>query len=255
MDIRVRAEVAQRIAREAGEMLLNHGNFSIRFKSDNDFVTEMDERCEAMIRQALLTRFPEDEFFGEESGGASQSSGRWIVDPIDGTQSFMRGHHGYCISIAYEHEGKLVLGCIYAPDFDELFLAIRGEGATLNGKPIHVSDVSNPRQAIAHLGYGHRVLADRERSLSILPGVLENISDIRRYGSAAYALCTVACGRSDIFFELGLHIYDIAAAVVVLEEAGGRVTGWIPGEDCKVTGNVLATNSLLHDFMSERLNP
>lgn len=253
MEIHARAEAAQRVAREVGEMLRHHGSLRVRAKAENDFVTEMDVRSENMIREALLTRFPEDEFFGEESGGASVSHGRWIVDPIDGTQSFMRGHHGYCISIAYEHDGALMLGCVYAPDTDEMFLAIRGEGATLNGESIHVSDIADPGQAIAHLGYGHRVLADRRRTMALLPDLFDQISDIRRLGSAAYALCCVACGRSDVFFELGLHIYDIAAAIVIVEEAGGKVTGWPGEEDCRITGNTLATNSLLHDFMNQQL--
>lgn len=251
--IHARAEAAQKIAREVGEMLLHHGKLKIHTKADNDFVTEMDVKSENMIREALLSQFPEDEFFGEEGGGASNSQGRWIVDPIDGTQSFMRGHHGYAISIAYERNKELMVGCIYMPDNDEMFVAIRGEGATLNGEPIHVSEIANPRQAIAHLGYGHRVTEDRRRTMALLPDLFDRISDIRRFGSAAYALCCVACGRSEIFFELGLHIYDIAAGLVIVEEAGGKCTGWPGEEDCKVTGNVLVTNNLLHDFMIERL--
>lgn len=249
MEIRDRAEAAQRIAREAGEMLRHHGSLKIRAKADNDYVTEMDLKSETMIREFLLSRFPEDEFFGEESGGAKQSRGRWIVDPIDGTQSFLRGHHGYGISIAYERDGELVLGVVYMPELDEMFVAIRKEGATLNGEPIHTSAISNPRQALVHLGYGHRVPANMECTLRLLPNLFQHISDIRRYGSAAYAICCVACGRSDVFFELGLFIYDIAAGIVILEEAGGRVSGWTSDEDCKITGNIVATNGPLHDFM------
>jgi len=253
MNIHARAEAARRIAQEAGEMLRHHGKLKIRAKADNDFVTEMDVKCENMIRTALLSQFPEDEFFGEESGGASVSRGRWIVDPIDGTQSFMRGHQGWAISIAYEHDGKLVLGVVYAPALDEMFVAIRGEGATLNGEPIHVSDISQPSQAIAHLGYGHRVTENRIRTMALLPDLFEKISDIRRYGTAAYALCCVACGRSEIYFELGLFIYDIAAGLVILEEAGGKSSGWPGEDDCRVTGNILVTNGLLHDFMNDQL--
>ena len=156
--------------------------------------------------------------------------------------------------LAYECEGELVLGCIYVPDTDEMFLAVRGQGATLNGQPIHVSDIANPAQALAHLGYGHRVPADRERTMRLLPGLFAQISDIRRYGSAAYALCCVACGRSEIFFELGLKIYDIAAGIVIVGEAGGRISGWSADEDCRQTGNILATNSQLHGFMLNQLN-
>ncbi len=253
MNIHARAEAAQRAAREAGEMLRHHGKLSIRAKADNDFVTEMDVKSENLIRNALLSQFPEDEFFGEESGGASVSRGRWIVDPIDGTQSFMRGQHGWCISIAYERDGELVMGCVYIPDNDEMFVGIRGEGATLNGEPIHVSEISNPREGIAHLGFGHRVPANLERTLALFPGFIRQISDVRRPGSAACDLCHIACGRADMGFELGLFIYDIAAGVVILEEAGGKVSGWTVDEDCRMTGNIAASNGLLHDFLLNNL--
>lgn len=253
MDIHARAKAAEAIARKAGEMLLHHGKLQVRVKADNDFVTEMDVRSESMIREALLGQFPEDGFYGEESGTTADAAGRWIVDPIDGTQSFMRGHHGYTISIAYEYKGELVLGCVYYPDCDEMFLGIRGEGSTMNGLPIHVSEISNPREALVHFGYGHRVVEDRLRMMKIFPNLLEKISDVRRYGSAAYALCCVACGRSEAFFERSLNLYDIAGGLVILEEAGGKSSGW-PGEGhCTETGNVLFTNGLVHDFMLEQL--
>lgn len=253
MNIRMRANAAEKIAREAGEMLRHHGKLQVRTKADNDFVTEMDVKSESMIREYLLAQFPEDEFFGEESGGAKVSKGRWIVDPIDGTQSFMRGQHGYGISIAYEYEGDLVLGCFYMPATDEMFLAVRGEGATLNGEPIRVSDISNPRQAIAHVGFGHRVPENLKRTLNLFPDIMRQISDVRRPGSAACDLCYIACGRADISFELGLFIYDVAAGAVILEEAGGKITGWLPGEDFKTTGNVAASNGILHDFLLKQL--
>ncbi len=253
MAIRARAQAAQRIAREVGGMLKNHGRMEVHQKADNDFVTEMDGRSEAMIRADLLGQFTDDGFYGEEGGGEQRAKGRWIVDPIDGTQSFMRGHHGYAISIAYESLGELCMGCVYVPDFDEMYVAVRGEGATLNGAPIHVSSVDNLREAIVHLGYGHRVKAIRERTVPLLPRLFEEISDIRRYGSAAYDLCCIARGVSEAFFERGLFLYDIAAGVVILEEAGGKATGWTAGEDCRLTGNILATNGLIHERMMERL--
>lgn len=253
MDLHVRAQAAQRIALEIGEMLRHHGAIRIREKHENDFVTELDLKSETMIRQSLLSQFPEDGFFGEESGSAQASAGRWIVDPIDGTQSFMRGHRGYTISIAYEYDGVLSIGCVYAPEMDEMFLAVRGEGATLNGQPIHVSDISDPRHALVHLGYGHRVPELFQRTMPLLPSLFTQISDIRRYGSAAYGLCCVAMGRSEAFFELGLFLYDVAAGVVILEEAGGRASGWAGEADFRVTGNIIATNGLIHDFLSNAL--
>lgn len=155
MTINEKAALAEKAARASGEMLEHHGAFKVRRKSENDFVTEMDYRSEALIREMLLSACPEDQFFGEESGGPSAAPGRWIVDPIDGTANFMRGQRLYTISIAYEHDGILQIGCVYCPGTDELFLGVRGQGTTLNGKPIHVSDTPL-RDAIVHLGFGVR---------------------------------------------------------------------------------------------------
>ena len=234
-------------------MLRKHGELRVTEKADNDFVTDLDCKSETLIRERLLSQFPEDGFYSEESGGSEDVHGRWIVDPIDGTQSFLRGHHGWCISIAYELEGELVIGCVYAPDMDELFLGVRGKGATLNGKPIHVSDIADPRKALLHFGYGHRVPESFRRFVALIPDLFSKISDVRRYGSAAYALCCVACGRSEGFAELSLFIYDIAAAKVILEEAGGKMTGWKGEQDAVITGNVIASNGLLQDFFVETL--
>ena len=254
MDLSARVSAAQAAAKAAGEMLRRHGVLRVREKADNDFVTDLDLKSESMIREMLLTQFPEDGFYSEESGGTVDIHGRWIVDPIDGTQSFLRGHHGWCVSIAYELDGEMVIGCVYAPDTDELFLGVKGKGATLNGEPIHVSEISDPHKAILHFGYGHRVPESFRRFVSQIPELFSKISDVRRYGSAAYALCCLACGRSEGFAELSLCIYDIAAAKVILEEAGGKMTGW-PGEaDAVITGNVIASNGLLQDFFLNTLH-
>lgn len=253
MTLREKAELAERTARAAGAMLEHHGAFQVRRKSENDFVTEMDYKSEALIREALLSACPEDEFFGEETGGAAAAKGRWIVDPIDGTTNFMRGHRLYTISIAYEREGELAVGCVYCPGTDELFLAIRGEGATVNGRPIHVSGTSALRDAIVHLGFGHRIPKNMERTLAVFPRLMASVSDVRRSGTAAYDLCCVADGRSDSFLELGLNLYDYAAGYVILTEAGGRFTGWEKGEDGLRTGNVISSNGVLHEAIREKL--
>lgn len=253
MDLRDKAALAERAARASGEMLEQHGAFEVRRKAENDFVTEMDFKSEALIKDMLLSACPEDAFFGEETGGATRAEGRWIVDPIDGTANFMRGQRLYAISIAYERRGELVAGCVYCPGTDELFLACRGAGATLNGRPIRAAKTAALRDAIIHLGFGHRVPANRERTLELFPGLMRAVSDVRRSGTAAYDLCCVADGRCDAFVELGLSLYDYAAGVVILEEAGGRFSGWQSGEDGLATGNVLATNGVLHEALREIL--
>lgn len=246
MNLMEKAALAEETARASGEMLEHHGAFKVRRKDVNDFVTEMDYKSEALIRERLLTACPEDEFFGEEGGGATQAVGRWIVDPIDGTANYMRGQRLYTISIAYEHDGVLQIGCVYCPGTDELFLGVRGQGATLNGKPIHVARTPLS-DAIVHLGFGHRIPENRVRTMGVFPELLRRVSDVRRSGSAAYDLCCVAAGHADAFAELGLCLYDYAAGYVVLTEAGGRFTDWEAGEDGLATGNLLATNGVIHE--------
>ena len=255
MNYREKVNLAEKAARAAGEMLEHHGKLHITRKAENDFVTEMDVKSENMIRDILLTACPEDAFFGEEGGGATRAPGRWIVDPIDGTANFMRGQRLYTISIAYEHEGALVAGCVYCPGTDEMFLGVRGEGATLNGKPIHVSEIANLRDAIVHIGFGHRdpdILAETE---PILFPLLRAVSDLRRSGTAAYDLCTVACGRAEAFIEQGLSLYDYAAGYVILTEAGGRMIGWHPWQNPIETGGLLAGNGRIDAGLQAILNP
>ncbi len=255
LTISEKAALAERAARAAGEMLEHHGSFKIRRKSENDFVTEMDLKSEVLIRDMLLSACPEDQFFGEETGGAAQAAGRWIVDPIDGTANFMRGERTYTISIAYEHEGRLEIGCVYCPGTDEMFLGVRGAGAACNGRPLHVSDCARLRDAVVHMGFGHRSPELMRQTMRFFPALMERISDVRRYASAAYDLCCVASGRCDAFLEEGLGIYDYAAGCVVLSEAGGTISGWREGDDGISTGNILGSNGKLHGPLREILNP
>ena len=252
---REKAMLAEKAARAAGEMLEHHGALHVRRKAENDFVTEMDIKSENLIRDMLLTACPEDAFFGEEGGGAVNAPGRWVVDPIDGTANFMRGQRLYTISIAYEREGELVLGCVYCPGTDEMFVGVRGEGATCNGRPIRVSDIERLRDAIVHIGFGHRnpeYLAETE---AVLFPLLRHISDLRRSGTAAYDLCNVAAGRAEAFIEQGLNLYDYAAGCVILTEAGGRLDAWRRGLDPLRTGSLLAGNGRVNAAIQDLLNP
>ena len=249
-----KARLAERAARASGAMLEAHGAFEIKRKSENDFVTEMDLKSEQLIRDILLTACPEDEFFGEEYGGATQAVGRWIVDPIDGTANFMRGQRLYTISIAYEHDGELAAGCVYCPGTDELFLAAKGEGAACNGRPIHVSDVSTLRDAIVHLGLGHRDPAILAQTEPVFFPLVRAISDIRRSGTAAYDLCCVAAGRADAFIEQGIYLFDYAAGAVILQEADGKLDAWRPNLDPLKTGSILAGNGRVNGEIQRILN-
>ena len=249
MTIVERECLARKVAKEAGAMLKSNRDFHARIKGEHDFVTDMDEKCEAFIRNALLSACPEDGFFGEESGGSKERIGRWIVDPIDGTMNFIKGLPNYCVSIAYEQDGQLVLGCVYLPETDELFAGMLGQGATCNGKAIHVSGESDLSRAVVSMSFSHRDPKLRARVMRVLPQVADRLNDMRRFGSAATDLCYTACGRLDGYFELGIHLYDYAAGAVILREAGGVVTGWDAWEDGIATGNILASNGHLHEAL------
>ena len=253
MTLREKADLAAGTAREAGNLIRESRQFRVEMKAQHDFVTEMDVKSEQLIRERLLGACPEDEFFGEEGGGSTSAKGRWIVDPIDGTGNYVKDIPLYTISIAYELEGELVIGCVYAPGLDEMYLAIKGEGATLNGRPIHVSDVDNPDLAMFSMSFAARLPETHQQMLDTIGNFMHSCNDMRRMGSAAFDLCSVAMGRIEGFFELGLHIYDIAAGVVILEEAGGMITGWSDDEDVLVTGNVCASNKHMHGFMKKNL--
>jgi len=253
MTLREKAILAEKAARAAGEMLLNHPHTPAHHKGENDFVTEMDVASEKLIKSILLGACPEDGFFGEEGGGNENAEGRWIVDPIDGTSNFFKGELLYTVSIGYELHGELVVGCVFCPPTDEMWIGVKGEGASLNGKSIHVSDESTPRNAFLHMSFCHRVPWANEYVMECLKTICRTYSDLRRSGSAAYDLCSVADGRCEGFFELYLHIYDIAAGVVILKEAGGMVSGWKTDDNPLVSGHILATNGKIHEHLREIL--
>lgn len=253
MTLREKAALAERAARAAGELLLSHPHTPARHKAENDFVTEMDVKSEELIRSILLGACPEDGFYGEEEGGNIEAEGLWVVDPIDGTSNFFKGQLPYTVSIGYELGGVPVIGCVHCPPTNELWLAVQGEGATWNGQPIHVSDVSNPRESFLNMSFCHRDPWANDYVMERLVPLTKAYSDMRRSGSAAYDLCCVAMGRAEGFFELCLHIYDICAGIAIVREAGGKVTGWRTGEDERITGNIIATNGRIHDHLQGML--
>ncbi len=243
-----------RAAREAGAALLAHPSFTVTHKSANDYVTDADRGSEERIRSILLGEWPQDGFLGEEEGESAGRGGRWIVDPIDGTTNFIFDLPLYTISIAYEEAGELVLGCVYCPRLDEMYTAVRGQGAFCNGKPIRVRENAVLRDALVGMSFAHRSERAGERMLRAIPLLREGCSDMRRLGSAALDLCFVACGRYDAYVELALYIYDIAAGMVILREAGGVVEAW-PGDAQPVekSGNVFASSRAIHEPLRELL--
>src|SRR5437588_3954109 len=226
----------------------------IRHKSAVDIVTDVDLQSEHEILTALLKAFPTHAVLGEEGGARSGSDPRyrWIVDPLDGTTNYAHGFPFFCVSIGLEVEGRLMLGVVYAPGFDELFVAEAGRGAVVNDRPIQVSSTRDLSQALLATGFPYD-RAEFPRALKSFEVLSMHSQAVRRAGSAVLDLCYVACGRLDGYWEHHVKPWDIAAGALIVVEAGGTVTA-TDGSPFKVEGGqVLASNALLHASMTSTL--
>lgn len=219
----------------------------LEFKSAKDIVTAIDKKVEAFLVKAILARYPDHGVLGEEYGTVQTKSGyRWIIDPIDGTTSFVHRLPFYSISIALEKDGELVLGVVYAPALGQLFHGEKGKGAFVNDTPIHVSETKQLCNAVMATGFACLRAGWQNNNLSIFNELVPKLRDIRRFGSAALDLCYTAQGCLDGFWELNLNIYDIAAGSVILKEAGGEITDFTGGQKFPENG-IAATNQGLHN--------
>jgi myo-inositol-1(or 4)-monophosphatase len=213
-------------------------------KGAQDYLTQTDGQIEHMVRHAVSEAFPSDGFLGEETGGAPTSAGRlWIVDPIDGTANFARGIPHFCISLGLLQDGIPVLGAIYDPMHDELFLAAKGEGAYLNGERIKVSNVDSLSLACVEVGWNNR--RTPEDFVDLAGKVVRAGAAFRRAGSGALGLAYVAAGRSDAYVELHINAWDVAAGLLLVTEAGGRVNDFWAADALRQGNCVLACNAAL----------
>ena len=222
--LEARFEAAKRIAHKAALFLLSHEDLrsEISEKAVTDYVTSADKECERLIIDEISSEFPDDGIHGEESGDSSHGMERkWIIDPIDGTVDFMASFPDYTISIAFQDEDGLALGVVMVPRQNEEFSALRGGGAFLNGKPIHTDEKTPLGETLAILVPPHRHHSLLHAYMERMERFYSFVSDMRSLGSAAISLCYVASGRCSVYYEIGLHIYDIAAGAVILTEAGG----------------------------------
>lgn len=251
-------DVAIRAARQGGAILLDYAQkgFQIRKKNqDINLVTEADLRSEETIIQTIRHAFPEHQILSEEQGlqDIPTNPVKWIIDPLDGTTNFAHGFPMYNVSIGVEYEGACILGIVYDPTRDELFLGQQGQGATLNGTPIHVSATPKLNEALLVTGFAYDVHTAKDNNLKEFCAFTLRARGIRRTGTAAIDLCYIACGRFDGFWELHLNSWDTAAGKVIVEEAGGTVTNYL-GEPYSIYGSTLiATNSCIHQEMIEVL--
>ncbi len=241
-------EVAVAAAKAAGEVLRSGfgQRQEIRYKGEVDLVTEADEKAEQKIKATLREAFPTCEILTEESGRlAGEGDSRWIVDPLDGTTNYAHGLPLFSVSVALERAGEAVLGVVHDPMTQETYAAERGGGATLNGRPIKVSDTDELIRALLATGFPYD-RDDMSATLDLFGRFAVLTQSMRRLGSAALDLCYVAAGRLDGYYERGIHAWDIAAGSVILEEAGGKATDY-RGRRLDLEGReVVASNGLLH---------
>lgn len=241
------------IAVQAGHFLKeNQGRISeVKEKgSSTNLVTDIDRKSEAMIVDFVRKNFPGHDVLAEEGGGSKTNSEyKWIVDPLDGTTNFTHGYPVYCVSIAVEHKGEVIAGAVYDPNLDEMFTSEKGSGAFLNGERIHVSQTDNLPHAMLATGFPYDVKDDPYNCIEHFDTFLLYSQAIRRLGLAALDICNVANGRLDGFWEVNLHAWDTAAAVLISTEAGGRVSDFRGGKYSIYDKNILLSNGRIHDAM------
>lgn len=243
--------VMAEIAREAGVLLMDYfeRRVKVEYKGEVDLVTEADRKSEALILDRIRARWPGHDITAEESGRRdSGSQYRWYIDPLDGTTNFAHGFPVFCISLALDFEGKRVAGVVYDPTRDELFAAEQGSGAYLNERRIHVSKVDNLAECLVATGFpSHK--RHKNPNIFFYHQITLRTHGVRRAGSAALDLCSVACGRFDGFWEFNLNSWDTAAGVLIVEEAGGRVTDMSGGAFKLDSRETLASNGLMHEAL------
>jgi myo-inositol-1(or 4)-monophosphatase len=253
--------IAVKTALAAGAILRERLTLArtIDFKSEIDLVTDADRASEELIASNLLEAFPDHRFVGEErsfaTGAAVGSSAQysWIVDPLDGTTNYAHRYPHFGVSIALEFGGAVILGVVYDPIRDELFLAEIAKGATLNGASITVSTESQLMRALLGTGFAYAA-GEREENARIWNGFLFSAQGVRRDGSAALNLCYVAVGRFDGFWERPLNAWDIAAGALIVTEAGGSVSAFGGGPFDPYAREIVASNGPLHSSLIESID-
>ncbi|HWY88063.1 MAG TPA: inositol monophosphatase family protein [Gemmataceae bacterium] len=252
-DWRSRYEIAVDAAHQAGRFALQHFDVgvAVEWKHDQSPVTLADRGAEELLRTTLLTRFPQDGFLGEESGAVPGSSGfRWIIDPIDGTRSFVRGVPLWATLVGLEYRGELIGGVTYLPAMNQTFRALRGDGAFRDDRPIHVSRVSSLKEA--HVFYSSISWFAKAGRESQFLRLIKQTQRQRGFGDF-YGFVLVAQGSGEFMVEHGVHAWDLGALVPLVEEAGGKMTAW-DGKIDIAKPDVLASNGLLHETALRILN-
>jgi myo-inositol-1(or 4)-monophosphatase len=244
-------------ARAAAILMRGRSADPVRAKARADLVTDVDEAAEHAITDHIRSHFPTDSIIAEEfSADAVLTTRGWIVDPLDGTVNFVHGHPFTCVSIAFVDEQGPAVGVVHAPFLGGVYHAVRGRGAFLNERRLQVSTTQNGADGLYATGFPFKAgKGDPETYFRLVADVVTSSHGVRRAGAAAIDLAYVAAGRVDAFFEIGLAPWDIAAGILLVLEAGGRVTGW-PGDiEAPIrSGRVIASNGRTHEWLAERIS-
>lgn len=251
-----RFKTAQEIVKQATEMAITMqpppGGPQGSLKHAQDWLTETDGKIESFISQEILKHFPKDGFQGEEEGKTRSGSLRWVLDPIDGTSNYARGRNRWCISLALMEENIPTLGIISAPCVQEFYTARLGHGAFMNDNPIHVSDVTDPKISMVELGWSH--VSKIEEYLKYAEAILQTGAMIRTLGSGTMSLVDVATGRLDGHFEMAINLWDVAAALVLLKEAGARVSPFLENGGLNQMTPILSAAPGIAETLSKTLH-
>jgi myo-inositol-1(or 4)-monophosphatase len=256
---RERFDFGSSLIQEAGELALNYfrrlDTLVVKTKGQQDMASEADLNTELLIRNGIEARFPEDAFLGEETGHTQFTSGQgiWVVDPIDGTQPFISGMTGWCVSMAFVLNGRLEMGFVYSPARDELFAGGQQQGATLNGRTIHVSAAARLTDGIVGVGYSPRVRPDQ--FLPLFSRLLHRGAMFYRDGSGALTLCYVACGRLIGYVEPHINSWDCLGALAVVQAAGGTISDFLSDDGLWKGNRVIAGPPTLYPALMSLFEP
>ena len=245
-------KASKSLIRDFGEI----ENLQVSAKGPGDFVTSADKRTEKILIEELQKAHPEYGIITEETGiiNKSNTKNRWIIDPIDGTMNFLNGVPQFAISIGYEEDKEIKCGVIFNPIMNEMFCAEKGNGAYLNNARIRVSNKKKIKNALLVTGGPKGASKIKDKIFSEYINISKNVSNVRKFGSAALDMAYVACGRFDGYWQRELNYWDIAAGIIILKEAGGFVDFFEEEEITPLKKNVLATNSNIHEELRGLIN-
>lgn len=251
--------MAVRAARSAGNLIVRYvdrlDTLSVTAKKRNDFVSEVDRLAEDEIIRILRKAYPSHGILAEESGSREGDEYVWVIDPLDGTTNFLHGFPQFAVSIALKHKGRIEQGVVYDPLRQELFTATRGTGALLNDRRLRVSRQTSLEGALLGTGFPFKMQQHLDTYLATFKALFPQTAGIRRAGAASLDLAYVASGRLDGFWEIGLSEWDMAAGILLVQEAGGIVGDFSGGHEFLATGNIITGNPKVFVAMVKAIQP